>query len=120
MSVNLKILEPNGRAWELELFPDRVYTIGRAKDNDIVLNDRRVSRKHAHISGDATGFKIIDGYYENGALTRSVNHVFVGGAAISEKSLIRGDVIIIGESRLEYVEAPVAVHQPAPITTPET
>ncbi|MEO8647919.1 MAG: adenylate/guanylate cyclase domain-containing protein [Acidobacteriota bacterium] len=120
MSVNLKILEPNGRTWELELFPDRIYTIGRAKENDIVLNDRRVSRKHAHISGAATGFKIIDGYYENGALTRSVNHVFVGGAAILEKTLIRGDVIIIGESRLEYVEAPIAVHRPTPITTPET
>ena len=108
MSANVKISEPSGRSWEIELLPGKVYTIGRAKENDIVLNDRRVSRKHAYITGDSSGFHIIDGYFENGSLTRSVNHVFVNGSAMLEKPLDRGDVIIIGESRLEFSQTPVA------------
>jgi len=102
VSANLKVTEPSGREWEVELVPGRVYAIGRAKDNDIILNDRRVSRKHAQIVSEGGAFKIIDGYYENGALTRSVNHVFVNGTPMLEKQLTAGDRIIIGESSLEF------------------
>jgi adenylate cyclase len=92
-----------------------VYTIGRAKDNDIVLNDRRVSRKHAHIAANGHGFKIIDGSIEDGELVRSVNHVFVNGSPMLEKDLVNGDVVVIGESKLEYSEAvAIAAEAPAP------
>lgn len=103
MSALLKITEPNGRIWDFELVPGSAYSIGRAKDNDIVLNDRRVSRKHARVTADGEQFTIVDGYFENGSLIRSVNHVFVNGSPMLEKRLERGDAIIIGESRLEYV-----------------
>ena len=79
-------------------------TIGRAKENDVVLNDRRVSRKHAFIVAEGDGFKIIDGYVEEGQLLRSVNHVFVNGTMQLEALLSDGDLIMIGESRLEYRE----------------
>ena len=102
MSALLQITEPNGRIWESKLVPGTIYSIGRAKENDIVLNDRRVSRKHAHVTSEGGGFTIVDGYFENGSLLRSVNHVFVNGAAMLEKQLEAGDAIIIGESRLEY------------------
>ena len=105
MSGNIKITDPNGREWELELEPGKVYSIGRAKENDIVLNDRRASRKHAQIAGDTQGYRIVDGYFENGQLVRSVNHVFVNGSPALEKDLVSGDVIVIGESRLAYVAA---------------
>ena len=121
MSANIKITEPTGNISEIELVPGKLFMIGRAKDNDIVLNDRRASRKHAQIIGDAAGFRIIDGYYEGGILSRSVNHVYVNGEAIAEKHLERGDVITIGESRLEYHETPIAVPQaarPAAVTKP--
>ncbi len=115
MSANLTITEPNGRVWEFELTPDRRFTIGRAKENDIVLNDRRVSRKHAHIEADSIGFKIVDGHIENGSVVRSVNHVFVNGAPMLDKALASGDVIVIGESKLEFfskiAEVPVQ-HEP--------
>jgi adenylate cyclase len=104
VSGNIKITEPNGREWELGLEIGKVYSIGRAKENDIVLNDRRASRKHAQIAGDAQGFRIVDGCFENGTLVRSVNHVFVNGSASLEKDLVSGDIIVIGESRLEYYE----------------
>ena len=104
MSATIKITEPNGRISEIDLVPGRTYSIGRAKGNDIVLNDRRVSRKHAQIGSDGNRFMIIDGYIENGNLTRSVNHVFVNGSPMLEKPLAHGDMILIGESRIEYGE----------------
>lgn len=109
VSAIVKISEPNGRFWEFELAVGATYSIGRAKENDIVLNDRRVSRKHARIAGEGENFKIIDGYFESGVFTRSVNHVFVNGAPTLEKSLAPGDVVVIGESKLEYIEATQAV-----------
>ncbi|MBC7898665.1 MAG: FHA domain-containing protein, partial [Saprospiraceae bacterium] len=94
MSAKLKITEPTGRIWELDLVPGNTYTIGRAKENSIVLNDRRVSRKHAFIGSDDERFKLIDGYIENGNLVRSVNHVFVNGSPTLEKHLIQGDAMV--------------------------
>jgi adenylate cyclase len=119
---NIKITEPSGRVWEIDLEPGKTYSIGRAKENDIVLNDRRASRRHAQLGGDSGGFRIIDGSIENGVLTRSVNHVFVNGSPTLEKDLVSGDIIIIGESRLEYLEeidttAP-ALHTSVPDTLP--
>ena len=98
----MKITDPAGVPFEVELESGKSYTIGRSKECDIVLNDRRVSRKHAHIvSLDAT-FRIVDGYYEDGVLKRSVNHVFVNGSAVLEKVLAAGDSITIGESKLVF------------------
>jgi adenylate cyclase len=119
---NIKITEPSGRVWDIDLESGKTYSIGRAKENDIVLNDRRASRRHAQLGGDTNGFRIIDGSIENGVLTRSVNHVFVNGSPTLEKDLVSGDIIIIGESRLEYLEeidttAP-ALHTSVPDTIP--
>lgn len=91
----------------------REYSIGRAKENDIVLNDRRVSRKHAFLSGELDGFRINDGYHENGAVVRSVNRVFVNGAAQLEKTLEQGDIITIGESSLGFRQL-AAAEAPSP------
>lgn len=102
MSAILTITDPNGRSWETGIVFGKTYTIGRAKENDIVLNDRRVSRKHAFIEGEGSEFKVVDGYIENGELLRSVNRVFVNGSPQFEWSLEQGDVITIGESRLEF------------------
>jgi adenylate cyclase len=102
LRATLNITEPTGRTWEYDLPADRTITIGRAKDNEVILNDRRVSRKHAFIFNDGSGFKIIDGYVENGQLFRSVNHVFINDEVRLEHLLDESDVVIIGESRLEF------------------
>lgn len=100
----LKIKEPTGRETEFTLASGATATIGRAKENDIVLNDRRVSRKHAFFRADEGRFQIVDGFMENGSLTRSVNHVFVNGSPVLEKDLDPGDLITIGESRIEFLQ----------------
>lgn len=102
MSAKLKISEPDGQTWEFPLEPGRVYTIGRSKENDVVLNDRRVSRKHAHIVSTGGNFTIVDGFYENGQLRRSVNHLYVNGSPVLEKSLLPGDSVTIGETIIRF------------------
>lgn len=104
MSTKLRITEPGGSPREFDLEPGKNYTIGRSNENTIILNDRRVSRKHAHIVADGDKFRLVDGYYENGALKRSVNHVFVNGSPVLEKPLDQGDVVIIGESQLMFLD----------------
>ena len=106
MKAILTITEPTGHTWTSNLDLGPTFTIGRAKENSIVLNDRRVSRKHAFIVSEAAGFKIIDGYVENGELLRSVNHVFVNGVMKLEHVLVDTDVILIGESRIEFQFTP--------------
>ena len=102
MSAIIKITEASGKSWEISLLPNSNYSIGRAKENDIVLNDRRVSRRHARIMAEGANFKIVDGYFVNGELTRSINRVFVNGQPSLEKTLEQGDEIVIGESRFEF------------------
>ena len=126
MNASLKITQPDGSITELDLAPASSYSIGRANDNDIVLKDPRVSRKHARIVGENGSFTIIDGYFEDGNLVRSVNHVFVHGAPTLEKVLENGDVMIIGESKLIFSQAAAEISPAAaepeislPISEPE-
>lgn len=102
LDARLTITEPTGRNWQTDIDQSKTYAIGRAKENDIVLNDRRVSRKHAFVVPENGRFKIIDGFIENGQLYRSVNHIFVNGTMHLEHVLVEGDVILIGESRMEF------------------
>jgi adenylate cyclase len=100
----LKITDASGREWEQELQPRRTYSIGRAPDNQIVLHDPRASRRHAQIRWSETaGFIVIDGYEVNGETRRSVNKVFVNGQPQLEKTLVSGDQILVGGSRLVFV-----------------
>lgn len=118
----IKITDASGKNWEVSLTPGEVYNIGRAKDNDVVLNDRRVSRRHAHLVAEAENFRIVDGFVENGEIKRSVNRVFVNGAAQLEKKLESGDRIIIGESKLDFetqVEPPKPRATQAKIAVPD-
>lgn len=118
MSAVLKIKESGGKSWELTLGSNRHYSIGRAKDNDIVLNDRRVSRKHAHINAEYADFIIVDGVYEDGELKRSVNKVFVNGKPVLEKSLEPGDTITIGTTQLRFEQVPDVPSVPEPVIDP--
>ena len=111
MNAILKITDASGKSWEVNLLPGAVYNIGRAKDNDIVLNDRRVSRRHAHVVAENANIKIVDGYDAGGEIQRSVNRVFVNNVPQLEKTLEENDQIIIGESKLIFKE----INQPKPL-----
>ena len=123
MGAILKITEANGKTRVVNLRPGKDYTIGRSKDNDIVLNDRRVSRKHAHIKSEGSGFAVVDGCYSGGKLKRSVNKVYVNNDEKLEKLLKYGDEIAIGTSLLKFEEEPQTISEPEiqekPVVQPE-
>jgi pSer/pThr/pTyr-binding forkhead associated (FHA) protein len=69
-------------------------SIGRTNDNDIVLENRGVSRKHAMIEFNSNAAVIID--------NESLNGTFVNNRKINEEVLRDDDVIMIGKYSLVY------------------
>ncbi|WP_299756644.1 FHA domain-containing protein [uncultured Chloroflexus sp.] len=64
-------------------------TLGRAPDNDLVLQSRFVSARHARIEPDGQGHRIVDVGSRNGLL--------FAGQRVTERVLADGDVIRIGD-----------------------
>lgn len=69
-------------------------SIGRTPDNDIVLDNRGVSRKHAQIEFNDTSTLIID--------NESLNGTFVNNRKVTEEILKDNDIITIGKFTLIY------------------
>lgn len=70
------------------------FFIGRSKNNNLVLNDKSVSRKHAVIN-------MLEGEYVISDLN-SLKGTYVNGKKIEEVVLKPGDVINIGENRMQF------------------
>lgn len=75
----------NGQSFAVLRSPTRV---GRLPDNDIVLDDRRVSRHHAELIERGSRWMIRD--------TGSTNGTAVNGQVVREAALKRGDEISLG------------------------
>ena len=65
-------------------------TLGRLPDNDVVLDNGRVSRRHAEIAFTGNGFEIVD--------MGSTNKVIVNGQLLERSVLKNGDIIGLGEA----------------------
>jgi adenylate cyclase len=101
--AQLKVTDASGRQAQHQLNARTPCMIGRAPDNQIVLDDPRASRHHAHVrADDDTSFMIIDGVSVNGQIKRSANKVFVNGEQKFEHLLKDGDRITIGASTLRF------------------
>ncbi len=74
-----------------------VLHIGRAHDAQLRLDDNWVSRRHAMIVHRLSAPKVID--------DRGLNGTWVNGRRVSEAELHDGDVIVVGQTVLRYVEA---------------
>jgi hypothetical protein len=108
--IRLKI-ETNGAARTVE-FGAGAFSIGRAQENALSLDDKKASRKHAQLRVDPEGATIADLDSSNG--TR------VNGEKITSAVRLRaGDIIEIGTSRVTVEAAPVAAAAPAPAPAPE-
>src|SRR5438132_2439983 len=102
----LKVTDASGRQAQTQLNARTTYTIGRAPDNHVVLDDPRASRHHAHIkTNDDGSFMVIDGIFVNGQLKRSANKVYVNGEQKFEHQLRDGDRVTIGASTLKFEQA---------------
>ena len=104
--ARLKVTDASGRQAQHELNARVLCMIGRAPDNQIVLDDPRASRHHAHIKPNDDGsFTILDGIVVNGQIKRSANKVFVNGEQKFEHALKDGDRVTIGASTLRFEQA---------------
>jgi len=92
----LVIREPGKplREFQLEKGP---YTLGRDEENDIVVSDETVSRKHARIKFENGCFIIED--------LKSTSGVYVNGKKIGQECKLNpGDDILIGSTEIEIEE----------------
>jgi hypothetical protein len=80
-----------GRAHELE---KPTIVIGRSKESDIRVSDPNVSRRHAEIRQDSSGFSIVD--------LDSTNGVSVNGRAVKRAKLEHEDRITLGSTELVF------------------
>ena len=89
----LKNREGEGNTYPINKTP---FKIGRDQKNDLVLQSKIVSRRHAQIVMGKEGLAIVD--------LDSHNGTFVNGTRIKEAPLQDGDEILIGEILLLYQE----------------
>lgn len=82
-------------------------TIGRAPNNSLVLNDNRVSARHARILSRTDGYYLED--------LKSTNGTFVDGQRVSRRPLQHGDVIRFDRHQFVFQRGP---HTPAPHEAP--
>jgi pSer/pThr/pTyr-binding forkhead associated (FHA) protein len=69
-------------------------TMGRHRNNDIVINDAKCSSFHARIDRTPEGFALID--------LKSRNGTYVNGKKIEQARLKTGDEIRVGTAKLLY------------------
>ena len=72
------------------------YTVGRHKNNDIVISDPKVSAFHARLDRSATGFLVVD--------LKSRNGSFINGKRVETGPLANGDELRMGPAKLIYRE----------------
>ena len=71
-----------------------VVVLGRSSGCDVVVDDPNVSRRHAEIRRVGEGYSLVD--------LGSTNGTEVNGQRVGETSLMNGDVIGVGTTRLTF------------------
>ena len=96
-----------GGAEEILLYSGQSFGLGRAAESGLVINDPRVSRTHAELVWNGTGFTLCD--------LGSVNGTYVNEERISSASrLLRdGDEIRLSQVTLVYEIVRVELDEPA-------
>jgi pSer/pThr/pTyr-binding forkhead associated (FHA) protein/uncharacterized membrane protein len=96
----LSIEDDQGNKTVVSLVRDE-YTIGRAEENTVRLTERNISRSHAKLQRNGSGWIIED--------LASYNGCFVNGVRVSDpQGLEHGDLVQLGDYRLEIVDEQVA------------
>ncbi len=66
----ITIMSPDQTTRSVQFPPHGVLTIGRGEENSLAVNDSKVSREHARIEFDGSGYKVVD--------LKSTNGTFLG------------------------------------------
>ena len=87
-------LVPENNAPEIQLNPNQIYLIGRSPENDILLTDNAVSRKHAKIEFRGNTFALED--------LGSTNGTRINEKIISRISMENLDILTFGKISFTY------------------
>ena len=99
-SVSSRMLEPKAQGalvlptGDRRVLGDQTFKFGRMPENDLVIADPNVSRRHAEIRPVGPSFVIVD--------LGSTNGTKVNGATISQHTLRSGDTINIGATTIRF------------------
>ena len=105
-NARLVITQGNDAGQETEVRPGKTYTIGRAIDNDVVLTDISVSRKHFDLRFEDGAWLIMDRGSGNGTVVN-------GNLEDNPFLLANGDVIEIGNTVFRF-DHPNGASRPQP------
>jgi hypothetical protein len=100
--ARIVVTSGNDTGQELEVRPGKTYTVGRAIDNDFVLTDIAVSRKHFDLRHENGTWVVADRGSGNGTVVN-------GGIEDQPFVLMNGDAIEIGNTTFRFDHA----NQPA-------
>lgn len=96
MKLSFVVVTMNNRVIERRRLDKELTTIGRAQENDIVIDNPAASRRHAIIMKKGDKFAIKD--------LESANGTFVNGRRVDSAELGLGDAVLIGKHALIYKE----------------
>jgi adenylate cyclase len=99
-----RVVTGYGRSFNYEITDD-VITIGRSKDNHVVLFDHTASRRHAKVRKTPDGYLLMDLDSHNGTL--------VNGSRVTSRILRHNDLVEIGTSVLSF-QYELGDDEPAP------
>lgn len=108
--ADLRVVAGSAAGRELSVRADRRFVIGRDDACDLMLNDGKVSRRHAYL------IRLGDGAVELGDLGSS-NGTFLNGRRLEQPArLTPGDTIAIGAARIGFDPEPghAGANQPEP------
>jgi len=96
----LSIEDDQGNKTVVNLVRDD-YTVGRSEDNTVRLTERNISRRHAKLMRNGTGWLVED--------LASYNGCFVNGVRVAEpQRLEHGDLVQLGDYRLEIMDEQIS------------
>lgn len=90
----LIVTDFKGDQAKYELGRKKVLRVGKKNDNDIVLNDRAVSRSHFEIEATQDSYLLRD--------LNSTNGTTINNMRVKEAFLSPGDTIEVGNTKIEY------------------
>lgn len=91
------------------LYPGHDVRMGRAAENDMVINDPKVSRIHAALEWNGSGFSLRD--------LGSINGTYVNGERLSSMARLLRDGDQINLSKFDMTYEIIRIEAPAPVTS---
>lgn len=84
-------------------FDKDIISVGRSRDNDVVIENLSISRNHCRIRLEGNSYILSD--------LNSANGTFVNGVKMSKTELFDKDVVSIGKHNIEFINTPLSDEQ---------